>query len=253
MSVTFFKPRGRFDFTKGTLDIGNPISWKRAHFKRHFFIRVFAIDETHIEEFYQWHLSYYLGKHLGGNEEIFFKFLWELIESQLDVLMRKDVYDINHLKNEQQIIQLKKFTEVLISHDKWNFHKSNEAVVARQELEIYALKQDVIRLKSELKKATMLEKDGYINIRAGRAHTFYDLIHKLQDIKLPDKLELLYPADQIIWRRMICKFFREDHKEINFNTIHRYFPADKKNLGNKYKEIDQKDKLLDIVLAKRRS
>ena len=253
MSINFFRPRDRFDFSKDTLDIGNPISWKRAHFKKHFFKRVFAINDNLIDKFYRRHLAYYLAMHPKGNEEIFFKYLWELIESQLKVLMGKDVYDSNHLNNERQIEQLKKFTGVLISHDRWNFHKSNEAVVANQELEIYALKQDIIRLKSELKKATTLEKDGYINIRAGRAHTFYDLIHKLQEIKLPDGLELLYPADQIIWRRMICKFFREDHKEINFHTIHRYFPADKKNLGNKYKEIDQKDKLLDIVLAKKRS
>ncbi len=253
MSVSYFRPRSRFDFAKDTLDIGNLLSWKRAHFKRHFFIRVFAIDETRIEEFYQWHLSYYLGKHSEGSEEIFFKYLWELIESQLDVLLRKDVYDSKHLKNEQQIQQLKKFTEVLISHDKWSFHKSKDAVVAQQELEIYALKQDVIKLKSDLEKATILEKEGYINIRANRLHTFYDLIHQLQDVKLPDGMELLYPADQIIWRRMICKFFREDNKKINFNTIQRYFPADKRNIGNKYKEIAEKDKLLKIVLAKKRS
>lgn len=175
----YFRPRDCFDLSKDTLDIGNPISWKRAHFKKHFFKRVFAINDILIDEFYRRHLAYYLARHPEGNEEIFFKYLWELIESQLKVLMGKDVYDSNHLNNERQIERLKKFTGVLISHDRRNFHKSNEAVVANQELEIYALKQDIIRLKSELKKATTLEKDGYINIRAGRAHTLYDIIHKL--------------------------------------------------------------------------
>ena len=45
MSISFFRPRDRFDFSKDTLDIGNPISWKRAHFKKHFFKRVFAIHD----------------------------------------------------------------------------------------------------------------------------------------------------------------------------------------------------------------
>lgn len=28
MSITYFRQRDRFDFSKDTLDIGNPISWK---------------------------------------------------------------------------------------------------------------------------------------------------------------------------------------------------------------------------------
>lgn len=32
----FFKPRDRFDFSKDTLDIGNPLSWKRAHFLKEY-------------------------------------------------------------------------------------------------------------------------------------------------------------------------------------------------------------------------
>jgi hypothetical protein len=253
MSINYFRPRDRFDFAKDTLDIGNPITWNRSHFLKHFFKRVFAISEQRIEQFYQRHIAYYLENHPDGSEELFLRNLWELIERQLKVLMRKDIYDKDHIRNEREIRQLKKFTEILISHDRWNFHKSNGAVVAQQELEIYALKQEIIQLKAGLKKATLLEKDGYINIRAGRAHSLYDIIHQLQEIRLPDGFELLYPADQIIWRRIICKFFREDHEEINFNTIHRYFPTDKKNPGSKYKEIAEKDKLFKINLARKRS
>lgn len=253
MSSSYFKPRDRFDFSKDTLDIGNPISWSRENFLKLLFKRIFAISEERIEEFYQRHLAYYLETHPDGKEEVFFEFLWELIERQLKVLLARDIYHKDHPRNEREIKQLRKFTEVLIPYDQWNFHKSNEAVVAQQELEIYELKQEIIKLKEELKKATLLEKDGYINIRAERAHTLYDIMHQLQKIKLPDGFELLYPADQIVWRRMICKFFREDNKEINFNTIHRYFPTDKKNLGSKYKEIDQKDKLFNINPAKKRS
>lgn len=145
------------------------------------------------------------------------------------------------------------FQKHLRSIDRWDTQNTLPEIIADEHTEIRKQQSEIARLKEELKKAILLEKEIYINIRAGRSHTLYDIIHQLQEIKLPDSFELLYPADQIIWRRMICKFFREDKKEINFSTIHRYFPTDKKNLGNKYKGIDEKDKLFKINPAKKRS
>lgn len=253
MSVTYFRPHGRFDFAQDTLDLGNPLSWDRAQFLKHFFKRVFAISADRIEEFYQHHLAYYLANHTDGTEEIFFKYFWSLIERQLNVLLGKDVYDKNHLRNEREIARLQKFTELLISLDRWSFHKSNDAVIAQQDSKIHSLEQQVMQLKADLKKATTLETEDYINIRAGWAHTLFDIILQLQDIELPDGNTLLYPATQIVWRRMICKYFRDGGNEINFNSIHRYFPTDKRNLGRKYVEIADKDKVFKLVLAKKRS
>lgn len=253
MSITYFKTRDRFDFAKDTIDIGNPLNWDQSQFLKHFFKRVFAIGGDSLDRFYQHHLAYYLAKHSDGTEEVFFKHLWSLIERQSKVLLGKDVYDKNHLRNERQIERLQKFSEMLIRYDRWNIHRSYDAVIAQQELEIHALKQQVLQLKLELKKATTLETDDYINIRAGRTHTLFDLMLQLQDVMLPDGNELLYPATQIVWRRMICKFFREDGQEINFNSIHRYFPADKKNPGDKYVPIADKHQFFKIVPVRKRS
>lgn len=89
MSITYFRPRDHFDFSKDTLDIGNPLSWKHSTFLKHFFKRVFAISEDRLEEFHLHHLSYFLTSHSEGTEEIFFKHVWELIEGQLKVLSGK--------------------------------------------------------------------------------------------------------------------------------------------------------------------
>jgi hypothetical protein len=252
MSLTYFKPRDRFDFEKDTLDIGNPLTWDRSQFLKHVFKRVFAIGADRLDEFYQRHLAYYLANHPDGKEEIFFKYFYGLIERQLKVLMGKDVYDKNHVRNEREIERLQKFTELLIPLDRWNFHKSNDAVIAQQDSKIHALEHQVTKLKADLKKATTLETEDYINIRAGWAHTLFDIILQLQNIELPDGDTLLYPATQIVWRRMICKYFREGGNEINFNSIHRYFPTDKRNLGRKYVAIAEKDKVFKLVLAKKR-
>jgi hypothetical protein len=66
MSVTYFKPRERFDFAKDTLDIGNPLQWNRSQFLKHFFKRLFAISGDRLDEFYQRHLAYYLANHPDG-------------------------------------------------------------------------------------------------------------------------------------------------------------------------------------------
>ncbi len=253
MSTSYFKPRDRFDFSKDTLDIGNPVSWKRSTFLKHFFKRVFAISEDHIEVFYSHHLAYYLENHTDGREEIFFKNLWELIDRQLKVLLRKDVYDDKHIQNERQIKQLKKFTDILIALDQWNIHKSNDAVIAGQESEIHTLKQQVVQLKSDLKKATALETPDYINITEDYRDTLLDLMLQVQEIILPDGRELVLSQTQAVWTKMICKYFREADQELNHDTIRRYFPTDKKDPGVKHALIQQKYKLFQIKPAAKRS
>jgi hypothetical protein len=253
MSVTYFRPRDRFDFSKDTLDIGNPLQWNRSHFLKHFFKRVFAIPADRLAEFYQRHLAYYLSHHPDGTEEVFFKYFWSLIERQLNVLLKKDVYDENHLRNERELVRLQKFTELLIPLDRWNFHKSNDAVIAQQDSEIYVLKQEVIRLKAALKKATALDTEGYINIPEGYRNAVLDLHLQMQELKTPEGRELMFSQTQSVWTKMICKYFREGDKEINIETIRRYFPGDKREPGDKHADIPAKSKLFTINPAKKRS
>jgi len=253
MSVTYFKPRDRFDFAQDTLDVGNPLTWDRSQFLKHFFKRVFIIPGDRIDEFYQHHLAYYLANHSNGTEEIYFKYFWSLIERQLKVLMGKDVYDKNHVRNEREIERLQKFTELLISLDRWNFHKSNDAVIAQQDSEIHVLKQQVSHLKAELKRATALETEGYINIAEGYRNTVLDLYLQMQELKIPEGKELMFSQTQSAWTKMICKYFREGDKEINLETIRRYFPSDKREPGDKHADIPVKSKLFTINAAKKRS
>jgi len=64
----------------------------------------------------------------------------------------------------------------LISFDKWNVHKSYDNIVANQESDIYALRQQIETLKAELKKATALETTQFIDIPKGGFLSFIDLI-----------------------------------------------------------------------------
>ncbi|WP_316753946.1 hypothetical protein [Pedobacter gandavensis] len=252
MSISYFKPRDRFDFNTDTLDIGNPISWSRKNFLRLLFIRIFAINEERIEEFYQRHLNYYLEQHPDGNEETFFRYLWDLVDRQLNVLLLKDIYDKDHVRNEREIKQLKKFTEVLILHDQWNLHKSTEAAVAAQQLEIHTLKQENTQLKAEI--AEYRQFDGYIEIRDGQVLPLLDLFIKMQALKTPEGDGLLITPAQNTWAKMISKYFREvdskntgQTKEIKIERVRYYLRGiDPKDATKREHEIPKKHQLYTI-------
>jgi hypothetical protein len=252
MSINYFKFRDRFDFNTDTLDIGNPISWSRKNFLRHLFIRIFAIREERIEEFYQRHLNYYLEHHSQGSEEIFFRYLWNLIDRQLNVLLLKDIYDKDHIRNEREIKQLKKFTEVLILHDQWNLHKSTEAAVAAQQLEIHALNQENIQLNVEL--AEYRQWDGYIDIRDGQVLPLLDLFIKMQALKTIEGDQLIITHAQNTWAKMISKYFREvdnknkgQTKEIKIERLRYYLRGiDPQDPTKREHDIPKKHQLYTI-------
>jgi len=114
MSINYFKERGRFDFAKDTLDVGNPLTWDRNHFLKHLFKRIFALHEDRLKEFYNHHLNYYIVSHENGSEELFFRNLWELIERQLKVLAGRYIYGENYIRTQKELDHLKKFTALLI-------------------------------------------------------------------------------------------------------------------------------------------
>ncbi len=256
MSITYFKSRDRFDFSNDTLDIGNPITWSRKDFLKHLFKRIFAISQKRLEEFYQRHLNYYLAEYPNSNEEPFFRYLWELIERQLKVLSGKDIYDKDHVRNEREIQQLKKFTSVLITHDRWNLHKSTEAVVAAQEIEIHALNQKNIQLSAEL--AEYRQWDGCIEIRDGQVLALLDLFIKMQALETIDGDQLLITHAQNTWAKMISKYFREvdnknkgQTKEIKIERLRYYLRGiDLNDPTKREHEIPKKNQLYTISRSK---
>lgn len=253
MSINYFKPRDRFDFSKDTMDIGNPITWDRDHFLRHLFKRIFALPESRLKEFYHYHLDYYLANNSNSSEGFFFRNLWELIERQLKVLTGRDVYSENHVRTQLELQHLKKFTTILMQLDQWNVHRSNDEVISHQESEILSLRRQILQLKTELKKATELETRQYINISKGGLLSFLDLCIQMQDIKLPTGKEVVFAEFPIVWVKLICRYFREDHQEIDFDRVRRYFPKDRRNPGSRSSAIPSDQHLFEIKTVKKRT
>jgi hypothetical protein len=128
---------------------------------------------------------------------------------------------------------------MLISLDQWNIHNSNDEVISRQESEILALKKQIITLKSDLQIATSLETKQYINIPKNGLLSFLDLCIQMQDIKLPTSKEIVFAEFPIVWVKLICRYFREDHEEIDFNRVRRYFQRTDEILAAVHQQFHQ--------------
>jgi len=255
MSVEFFRPRDLFDFSKDTLDIGVPMPFASGNFLKHFFTRFFHIASSRWEEFYTHHLKYYLGKHNEGREEIYFKVLWDLIQRRLKTLLAKDIYaSKTHIRDQQEIELLEKFTKFLIIKDKWTSHETDKAIILRQQTEIFMLQTKTESLESSLKEAKKLETKDQINIHKDYLLTFVDLCLQLQGLKLDDKKELVFSQTQAVWMKMICRYFTINNEPVNYNTLKRYFSPDPENPANvKHAPVPDNKKLFKITPAKKRS
>lgn len=251
----YFKPRSRFKRKEHPFDIGMAFSWWKGHYDRHFLNSLYERSESELDDFYHYHLDYFFKVNEGGKEAEFFNHVWNITGDELAVLIKDDK---RHSKNQHerintQKIKIREFIAYLKGIDQWNTGKTKDEIIAAKEAEIRTLNERLAALKQELKAARKLETEDYINITNGYRNTVLDICLQLQDIKLPDGKELLLSQTQSVWMKMICKYFRDGDQEINFETIRRYFPGDKREPGDKHAPIPAKSKLFKISTVKNQS
>ncbi len=253
MKRTYFQHRQRFDFSRYTFDIGRPLFWPKEYEDNHVLYRLYHLKESDYPIFYKHHLDYFFNHNDNVQEQEFFQHLYSIISDAIDELKVKDRYNSNHGTDVRHKEILKVFMDFMKSIDQWKTDKSKDTIIAEQQEEILKLKNQLAETKQELKDARKLETVDYINIADGYRNTLLDLYLQLQEIKLPNGKELLLSQTQNVWMKMICKHFREGDREINFETIHRYFPGDKRDLRGKYSRIPEKSRLYHIGPAKKHS
>lgn len=254
MKYNYFKPRGRFDFHPHPFDIGVPIilGWKK-HYDRHFFNRLYERDRAEYAPFYRYHLDYFLNHNDDVTEELFFEHVWQIIKDRIEQLVLEDKNDSSHERQIERRAKLRSFVKYLETIDQWNTDKSKDEIIAAKEAEIKNLKEQLTNLKQELKAAKKLETEDYINITDGYLLTVLDLLLQTQELQLADGKELLLSQTQSVWLKMVCKYYRENNAPISFDTIRRYFPADKREPGVKHAAIAAKHRLFEIKPVKKRA
>ena len=78
MPNKYFKPHERFDRNPHKYDIGIFICLKKGYEYNLFIKKLFILIEQEYPDYYQYHLSYFLGKEPQGEQE-FFTFVWQIV------------------------------------------------------------------------------------------------------------------------------------------------------------------------------
>lgn len=250
----YFKTRPRFGKAQHPFDIGMPFFWWKGHYDLHFLKRLYERTHDEFGAYYDHHLQFFLQENEEATEIEFFRHVNDIASDELNKLIADDKRESKskHKSIVQQKKVLRAFLDYLDSIDQWNTTKTKDEIIAEKESEIRELKEVVEQLTQELKEAQKLETEGFINIPEGYVLAVVDLFVKLRKQELKDGRELAFAQFGIVWVKMICRYFREDKQPISIDTIRRYFPADLKDLKEKYAEIPSKNKLFDIVPAKKR-
>ncbi|WP_185218651.1 hypothetical protein [Sphingobacterium mizutaii] len=254
MRETYFKTRPRFGKAQHPFDIGMPFFWWKGHYDLHFLKRLYERTQDEFGAYYDHHLQFFLQENEEATEIEFFRHVNDIASDELNKLIADDKRESKskHKSIVQQKKMLRAFLDYLVSIDQWNTTKTKDEIIAEKESEIKELKETLEELTQKLKEAQKLETDGFINIPEGYVLTLVDIMVKLRKQELQDGRELAFSQFAMVWVKMICRYFRENNQPISPDTIQRYFPANLKDLKRKYAEVPTKNRLFDIVPAKRR-
>jgi cell division protein FtsB len=252
MPNKYFKPHESFDLNPHHYDVGVFTGLKDGYEDNLFIKKLFILPEQEYTDYYQYHLSYFLGKEPQG-EHAFFSFVWQIVLRRIRFIENKNPFNSSHALDMEILEKLLHFQKYLRSIDQWNTQKTLPEIIVDQQEEIAKLNAKNNKLKEENKKLRELEPKDFIDIREGRQRTLYHLMLQVRELKLEDGKQLTKATTLNIWCKMIARYFRVDGEQISLQSITRYFGLDDHADHTKYKDISPKDRLFTIVPAKKRS
>ena len=249
MKTTFFKHRGRFDFSPHRFEIGNPIIQNRSLEDNLFLLKLYKLEESEYPAYYQFHLGHFLKDHTE-EEEGFFSNVREIVVNRIKHFKRLDPFGGKYASGLEHTRMLEVFLTYLKSIDQWNNHKLIESVIVEKDELILHLKEKIRQQEILMKEYTKYEAGEKIVISKGNLPAFIDLILQLQELILPNENKLLRSQAQSPWYKMIARYFIHGDKEISIDTARNYFPAQKEDKPAKFIQIPEKDKRFIIIPVK---
>lgn len=246
MQHSYFKIRDPWNFKPHKFEVGTPFIQSAFH-DNHFFLKLYKLNEGELQDFYDYHLGYYL-KNFPNDEQDFHRYVSDIVSTRIARLKLIDPFSRKALRARGQIYQLRAFHKFLGSVDRWNFSKALEVVIAEKNKEIAGLREQIRELESQLQALRQFEPSTKIDIREKYLPTFVHLIHQLQHIILPDDRRLFNFQGQSAWYKLVSKYFTHDRKPIPIETARNYFPVQKEKTSKEI-EVPTHLRLFKIILA----
>jgi hypothetical protein len=251
MKTTFFKHRGRFDFSPHRFEIGNPIIQNRSLEDNLFLLKLYKLNEAEYPEYYQFHLEYFLNSH-PKEEETFLTSVREIVFNRIKHFKRLDPFGGKYASGLEHTRMLEVFLNHLRSIDRWHNQMPIESVLSEKDKLIGQLKEKIAQQEALIAAYAKYDAGEKIVISKGNIAVFIDLILQLQELTLPNAHKLVRSQAQSPWYKMIAKYFLHGENEIPIDTARNYFAARKGEKPAKFIEIADKDKLFRISPVERK-
>lgn len=248
MKDTYFKIRRPFTRRQHRYDIGSPVGFWNLYDDNHFLARLYQIGKEEQEAFYSYHLRYAVNSGKCSEAE-FYAYVREIVADHIEALRKESPFSHNHGRNRANLKMLCIFRDYLISINTYGYLDPVDITVTRYNTEITELKKQLAEKDEALKALKVFETDQKNRITKGYLYTLVDIIQQIAELRLPDKddLRLLRPSTEIVWVKMICKYFQHGDEEINQQTLRSYFRANKTNPTTKYRAVLDKQKIYTVI------
>jgi hypothetical protein len=240
-----FKFRKPFDLSAHPYEIGRPFFCNRRLEDNFFLLKVYKIDGTEYNQFYDYQLDFYL-KANPEDEEAFFNHVHDIVTSRIRHFKRQDPFSAKYAAGLEQTRKLESFLEFLKTIDLWHKVEPLESVIGEKYKLIAQLKQRIAELEAQLKQAREFDANEKVVITNGYIAAFMDLVSQMQSLT-SENTKLVSSQGQSPWYKMIAKYFMHGDKPISIDTARNYFPARKNDKPSKYIEIAEGDKLFKII------
>ena len=247
MSKTYFKHRGRFDFSPHRYEIGNPITQNKRLESNLFLVKLYKLHQDDYPAFYQFHLGHFLNEHTG-DEETFFYHVKDITLNRIKHFKRLDPFSSKYASGLEHTHKLESFQQYLSSIDQWSKRGPLETMIDDKDALIERLNEQIKLLEAQLKEKNKYEVGEKIVIAKGEFAAFMDLVLQVQELILPNGHKFVRSQTQSPWYKLIAKYFQHGENEIPIDTARNYFPAQKQDKPAKFIAIAEKDKLFKIVL-----
>ncbi|MCT1525051.1 hypothetical protein [Sphingobacterium hotanense] len=246
MSSKYFKYRRAFQRNVHPYDLGVLTGLKKGSDDNHFLLKIYGLESSSFEDYYLYHLEYYLSKDEGNDEKDFLAHVWQRVTRRIEHFERQDPFSSKHAQYVSNIEKLQEFQKFLSQRDKWNIRPS-DALLKEKDAKIAELNEKIEELEKKLEKLKVFEVSGKAMIQDEYLSTFMDLIHQIKELSLPSGRKLVRSDYDSPYYKLVAKYFTHKGKAISVDTARNYFVKKDPRDATKGVKIEEHEKLFKIV------
>lgn len=245
MLTNYFKARRPFDFSPHPYELGNILGLKKGYEDNHFLLKIYDMEESSFQDYYNYHLKNYLSKHTFSEKE-FFSHVWHIVSDRIDYFKGQDPFSSKHSLYISNIKKLNEFLDFLAPLDKWNI-RPNDVLIKEKDEEIARLRSELEILQNKLADLEKYEVSVKPMIQDDHLPTFIDLLQQMKNLTLPNGRKLLVSDHESPYYKMVSKYFVYNGKDIPVNTVRNYFVQKDPKDSMKGVKIPKEKKLFEII------